>query len=79
MPRPRINSQMTTTQAARHLNMNVGRVRSWIERGALPPPSFIDENGVRYFGQEWLRKSKQILRDKLGAPLETIGQEASRL
>ena len=79
MPRPRISSQMTSTQVARQLSMNVGRVVSWIERGALPPPSFIDENGVRYFGQEWLRKAKQILRNKLVAAMETIGQEAPRL
>jgi len=57
---------MATAQVAKQLSMRVGQVVSWIERGALPPPSFIDENGVRYFDQEWLRKAKQILRNKQG-------------
>ncbi|MBA7659090.1 hypothetical protein ES703_67054 [subsurface metagenome] len=66
MPRPRVTSQMTTAQVAKQLSMRVGQVVSWVERGALPPPSFIDENGVPYFDQEWLRKAKQILRNKQG-------------
>ena len=66
MPRPRVTSQMATAQVAKQLSMRVGQVVSWIERGALPPPSFIDENGVRYFDQEWLRKARQILRNKQG-------------
>jgi len=57
---------MATAQVAKQLSMRVGQVVSWIERGALPPPSFIDENGVRYFDQEWLRKARQILRNKQG-------------
>ncbi|GAH97076.1 unnamed protein product, partial [marine sediment metagenome] len=32
--------------------------------GALPPPSFIDNNGVRYFDQEWLRKAKEVVEVK---------------
>jgi len=64
MPRPRVTSQMTTSQVARQLGMSVGRVVSWVERGALPPPSFIDNNGVRYFDLEWLRKAKEIVESK---------------
>ncbi|MBA7541245.1 hypothetical protein ES705_33552 [subsurface metagenome] len=58
MPRPRVTSQLTTSQMAKQLGMSVGRVISWVERGALPPPSFIDNNGVRYFDQEWLRRAR---------------------
>jgi len=64
MPRPRVSSQLTTSQVARQLGMSVGRVVSWVERGALPPPSFIDNNGVRYFDLEWLRKAKEIVESK---------------
>lgn len=46
---------MTIAQVAKELGMKKGRVVSWIERGALPPPSFTDNNGVRYFDLEWLR------------------------
>ncbi len=64
MPRPRVTSQLTTSQVATQFGMSVGRVISWVERGALPPPSFIDNNGVRYFDQEWLRKAEEILKVK---------------
>jgi len=66
MPRPRVTSQMTTAQVARELGMKKGRVVSWVERGALPPPSFTDNNGVRYFDQEWLRKAREIVESKQG-------------
>jgi len=64
MPRPRVTSQMTVTQVARQLGMKVGQVVSWIEHGALPSPSDTDNNGVRYFDQEWLRNAKQIVKSK---------------
>ncbi|MBA7671509.1 hypothetical protein ES703_79667 [subsurface metagenome] len=66
MPRPRVTSQMTTTQVAREIGMKVGQVVSWVEHGALPPPSFTDNNGVRYFDQEWLRKAREIVKVKQG-------------
>ena len=66
MPRPRVSSQMTTTQVARQLGMKIGRVVSWIQQGALPLPTFIDNNGVRYFDQEWLRNAKEIVKVKQG-------------
>lgn len=62
MPRPRVTSQMTTTQVARLLGIKIGQLRSWVEHGALPPPSFTDNNGVRYFGQEWLREASEIMK-----------------
>jgi len=58
VPRPRVTSQLTTSEVAKQLGMSVGRVLSWVERGALPPPSFTDNNGVRYFDQEWLKRAK---------------------
>jgi len=58
VPRPRVTSQLTTSEVAKQFGMSVGRVLSWVERGALPPPSFTDNNGVRYFDQEWLKRAK---------------------
>ena len=66
MSRPKVTNQMTTTQVAKQLGMGISQLVSWVERGALPPPSSIDRNGVRYFDQKWLRKAKQILRNKQG-------------
>jgi len=67
VPRPRVTSQMTTTHVAKELGMKKGRVVSWVERGALPPPSFTDNNGVRYFDLEGLRKAKEIVESKKGS------------
>ncbi len=66
MPRPRVTSQMTTTQAANQLGIKLGQVVSWVKHGALPPPSFIDNNGVRYFDGEWLKKAQEIVKSKKG-------------
>ncbi len=68
MPRPRVTSQLTTTQVARQLRMKVGQVVSWVERGVLPPPSFIDNNGTRYFDLEWIRKAREIVESRRGDP-----------
>ena len=71
MPRLKVSSQMTTTQVAKRLNMSIGRLLRWIERGVLPPPSFFDNNGVRYFDQEWLGKAKEIVADRKGGLSKT--------
>ncbi|GAI57243.1 unnamed protein product [marine sediment metagenome] len=55
---------MTTNQAAKQLGMKVGQLVSWVQRGALPPPSFIDNNGVRYFDQDWLKKAQEIVKSR---------------
>lgn len=64
MPRPRVTNQLTTSEVARELGMKVGQVVRWIERGVLPPPSFTDNNGVRYFDQEWLNMAREIVNRK---------------
>lgn len=71
MPRPKVSSQMTSTQVARRLNMGVGRLVRWIKRGVLAPPSFTDSNGVRYFDQEWLGKAEEIVADRQGGLSKT--------
>ena len=68
MPQPRVTRHLTTTQVARHLGMSVGQIVSWVKRGALPPPTSVDENGTRYFDQEWLEIAREILRIKRGEP-----------
>jgi len=55
---------MTSTRVAKQLGIKVGQLLNWVERGALPPPSFIDSNGVRYFDQKWLKKAKEIIQSK---------------
>jgi len=55
---------MTTTRVAKQLGIGESRLLNWIKRGVLPPPSFVDNNGVRYFDQEWLKKATAIVKDK---------------
>ncbi len=57
----RVTSQMTTTLVAKHLGMKVSQLLRCVERGALPPPSFIDNNGVRYSDQEWSERKGDAL------------------
>jgi len=66
MARPRVSSNMTTTQVAKMLGMKVTQLVSWVEHGALPPPSLVDNNGVRYFDQQWLKTAKEIVENKKG-------------
>ena len=64
MPRPKLTKNMTTTQVARHLRMKRGQLVSWVEHGALPAASSVDNNGVRYFNEQWLERAREILRNK---------------
>ena len=64
MARPRVTKDLTTTQAARQLGMKPGQLVRWVEHGALPSPTAVDNNGVRYLDQEWLEKAREIVRSK---------------
>jgi len=66
MARPRVNMDMTTTIVARELGMGTGQLVRWVDYGALPPPSHIDKNGVRYFNRDWLANAREIVRQKRG-------------
>lgn len=46
--------------------MGDSQLLSWIEHEILPPPIFIDNNGVRYFDVAWLKKARKIVRTKMG-------------
>lgn len=61
MARPRVDRRMTTTIVARELGMGKGQLISWVAHDALPLPSFVDQNGVRYFDQDWLEKAREIV------------------
>jgi hypothetical protein len=65
MPRPKVSRYMTTSNVAKELNMSNGSVRNWIDHGALPEATYIDENSVRYFDAEWLEEAKEIVNRKV--------------
>ena len=64
MARPRVDSRMTTTIVARELGIGIGQLISWVERGVLPLPSFVDKNAVRYFDRDWLGKARDIVKQR---------------
>jgi len=64
VPRPKLTKNLTTTKAARQVGMRRGQLVSWVEHGALPPPTSVDDNGCRYFDQEWLEKAREIMKVK---------------
>lgn len=66
MARPRVSSDFTTSNVARELGMSNNQLISWIEHGALPAPSSVDNNGVRYFNQAWLDEAREIVQRKKG-------------
>ena len=64
MARPKVTKDLTTTQAARQLGMRASQLISWVEHGALPSPTSVDNNGVRYFNRKWLKEAREIVRSK---------------
>jgi DNA-binding transcriptional MerR regulator len=64
VPRPKVTRNLTTTQAARQLGMRASQLVNWVEHGALPAPTSVDDNGVRYFDHKWLKKAREIVRSK---------------
>ena len=59
-----MTKDLTTTQAATQLGMRASQLVSWVEHGALPSPTAVDDNGVRYFDHKWLKKAREIVRSK---------------
>lgn len=65
MPRPKVTRNRTISNVARELKMSNSTIIYWIEHGSLPEPTHIDENGVRYFDEEWLEEAKVIVNRKV--------------
>jgi len=65
---------MTTTQVAKQLGTKMGQVVSWVERRALPPANSIDNSGVRYFNQGWLRKAEETVESEWEGPEAREGE-----
>jgi len=53
---------MTAPGVRSKLGLSRYQMDERIKRGLLPKPTMVDENGVRFFDQEWLGKAKAILK-----------------
>jgi len=66
MPNPKLElgfKYLTAPQARKRLGLSRFQFDIRIERGILPPPTYIDETDtrVRYFDENWVRIAQAIL------------------
>jgi hypothetical protein len=70
MPRPKVDlaaKSLTASQVCEKLKLSLFQLNLRIDRQLLPPPTFVDNNGVRYFSPTWLQSAKEILWENEGA------------
>jgi len=48
-------------QAAKRLGLHPAKLRRRLKSGILPPPTFINEYGLRFFDDHWIRQAQAIL------------------
>jgi len=66
MPVPRIElgfKYLTAPEVRKKLGLSRFQFDLRIERGILPEPVHVDENGIRYFDENWLRIAEAILQN----------------
>lgn len=66
MPGPRISERykyMTVPQAAKRLGIHPAKLRRRVRDGVFPPPTYINEYGLKFFDEAWLRKTQAILQN----------------
>jgi len=66
MPVPRLEHSfkyLTAPEVRKELGLSRFQFDIRIERGILPQPVHIDENGIRFFDENWLRMARAILEN----------------
>ncbi len=64
MPRPRVGDYyrfMTSTDMCRKLGISEYQLNTRLTQGVFPPPTMVDQQGVRYFDEDWLLAAQEIL------------------
>ena len=64
MAGPRIDElykYMTLPQAAKRLGMHHAKLRRRLKAGILPSATFVNEYGLKFFDEDWLREAQTIL------------------
>ena len=52
---------MTLPQAAKRLDIHSAKLRRRLKHGVFPPPTFINEYGLNFFDEDWLKEAQVIL------------------
>ena len=48
-------------QAAKRLGLHPAKLRRRLEAGVLPPPTFVNEYGLKFFDEEWIKEAQAVL------------------
>lgn len=52
---------MTSTDVCRKLGITEYQLNARLAQDVFPPPTRVDQQGVRYFDEDWLRKARDAL------------------
>jgi len=64
MAGPRIAERykyMTLPQAAKCLGMHPAKLRRRLKDGIFPSPTYVNEYGLKFFDEQWLKQARAIL------------------
>lgn len=64
MAGPRISERykyLTLPQAAKRLGIHPAKLRRRLKAGILPLPTFVNEYGLKFFDEEWMKEAQAIL------------------
>ena len=52
---------MTLPQAAKRLGIHPAKLRRRLKDGVFPAPTFVNEYGLNFFDEDWLKEAQVIL------------------
>ena len=52
---------MTIPQAAKRLGIHPAKLRRRLKDGVFPVPTFVNEYGLNFFDEDWLKEARTIL------------------
>jgi DNA-binding transcriptional MerR regulator len=57
---------MTSTDVRRKLGITEYQLNARLAQDVFPPPTRVDQQGVRYFDDDWLRAAQEIMEQWKG-------------
>jgi len=58
---------MTLPQAAERLSIHPAKLRRRIKAGVFPAPTFVNEYGLKFFDEDWIKEAQVILGNSFEA------------
>jgi len=87
MAGPRISERykyMTVPQAAKRLGIHPAKLRRRLKAGIFPASTYVNEYGLRFFNEDWIRQAQAILdcsfeRENIAQRKDTIANNEQQL